>query len=121
MIRDKLQEEKSEWEREKRASYDLLNAHSCDPCRVIFGNQESVGQLHEARGSQRRKCPDRGAQPWGLIQFVALPLQASEDCWLSQPPSQPGRGTAHVCSSEPGESPARQSEQVKDDSKYETL
>lgn len=105
--------------REKRASYDLLNADSCDPCRIIFENQESVGQLHEAGGRRRR--PDRGARPWGLIQFVALPLQASEDRWLSHLPSQPGRGTAHVCSSESGESPVVQSEQVKDTSICETL
>lgn len=66
--------------REKRASYDLLNADSCDPCRIIFEKQESVGQLREARGRQRQRCPGRGAQPGGLLQFVALPLQVSEDC-----------------------------------------
>lgn len=97
--------------KEKTASYDLLDAHPCDPCRTLFENQESVGQLHEARGSQRR--PDWGAQPWGIIQLVALPLRAPEDRWLSRLPSQPGRGAAHVCSSEPGEGPVLGSEQVK--------
>lgn len=101
-------------ERKEMTSNSRLSAYTCDICRVINENQESVGQLHEVRGSQRWKCPDREAQLWGSIQLVPPSLRASEDCWVTQPLSQPGQGTVHVCSSEPGESPGLQSQQVKD-------
>lgn len=67
-------------ERKETTSNGRLSAYTCDICRIINENQENVGQLHEARGSQRWKCPDREAQLWGNIQLVALPLRAFEDC-----------------------------------------